>query len=145
MFSGEFEHTIDEKGRIIIPAKLRAELPGDEVFVTRGFDGCLFVFPPDAWKEMAERLAKLPTTNMQARFVSRMLFSGTDCRLDKQGRILIPQTLRDHADIELGSEVVIVGVNSRIELWSKPRWQALTARLETESETFAEQLGDLGF
>ncbi len=145
MFSGEYEHNIDEKGRVIIPAKLRAELPGDVVFVTRGFDGCVFVLPPDAWEELARHLAALPTTNTQARYVARMMFSGTDCRLDKQGRILIPQPLRDHAGIELGNEVVIVGVNSRIELWSKPRWQALTERLEKESETFAEQLGEFGF
>lgn len=141
MFHGEFEHSIDEKGRLIIPMRLRSELP-DELFITRGFDGCLFVFPLEDWKEMATQLNRLPTTLPEARYVSRMLFAGNETTLDKQGRISISPPLREHADIELGSEVVVVGVNNRIELWSKARWRQVTDKIEKEAADMAARLGD---
>lgn len=141
MFSGEYEHTIDDKGRLTIPARFRAELP-DEVFVTRGLDGCLFVYPPEAWQGMAEKLVKLPLTQRNARYFNRMMFSGAECKIDKLGRILIPAPLREHASIE--NEVVVVGVNSRLEIWSKERWREITAEIERDSSVFAEQLADLG-
>lgn len=142
MFSGECEHTIDDKGRLIIPAKFRANL-AEGLFVTRGLDGCLFVFPPDRWKEMSEKMANLSLVQASARLFSRMIYSGIECKLDKQGRILLPPSLRAHADI--GSEVVITGVRTRLEIWSKKRWQEQTTRMEEESSFIAEQLTNLGF
>jgi MraZ protein len=141
MFSGEFEHTIDDKGRLIIPVRFRDELT-EEVFVTRGLDGCLFVYPPDSWNALAEKVAALPLTQSDARFFSRLIYSGSECKLDKQGRILLSSSLRKHAGIE--NEVVVIGVNSRLEIWSKERWQEVTARLENEGAVFAEQLASLG-
>lgn len=141
MFSGEYEHTIDDKGRLTIPAKFRAKL-AEGLFVTRGLDGCLFVLPPDAWEALSERVASLPLAQGSARLFSRMMYSGTECKLDKQGRILLPPPLREHADIE--SEVVVIGVNSRLEIWSKKRWQELITRMEEESGLIAEQLASLG-
>ena len=141
MFFGEFEHTIDDKGRLIIPARFRDGL-AEGMFVTRGLDGCLFVYPPDSWKALAEKVATLPLTQSDARYFSRLIYSGSDCKLDKQGRILLPSSLRQHAGI--GNEVVIIGVNSRLEIWSKERWQEVTAQLEDEAATFAEQLANLG-
>ncbi|MBC8264452.1 MAG: division/cell wall cluster transcriptional repressor MraZ [Anaerolineales bacterium] len=141
MFSGEYEHTLDEKGRLIIPAKFRAELD-EGLFVTRGLDGCLFVFPPDGWKDLSEKMANLSLVQAGARLFSRMIYSGIECNLDKQGRILLPPSLRAHADIE--SEVVITGVRNRVEIWSKKRWQVMTTRMEDESSSIAEQLANLG-
>jgi len=141
MFSGEFEHIIDDKGRLTIPARFRDELT-EGMFVTRGLDGCLFVYPLDSWKALAEKVATLPLTQSDARYFSRLIYSGSDCKLDKQGRILLPSSLRQHAGIE--NEVVIIGVNSRLEIWSKERWQEVTAKLENEAATFAEQLAGLG-
>jgi MraZ protein len=142
MFSGEYEHTVDDKGRLIIPAKFRPDL-AEDFFVTRGLDGCLFVFPPDTWKEMSDKMASLSLVQTSARLFSRMIYSGIECKLDKQGRILLPPSLRAHADIE--SEVVITGVRTRLEIWSKKRWQEQTTRMEEESSFIAEQLTNLGF
>ena len=144
MFSGEHEHSIDDKGRLIIPARMRAAL-ADGVFITRGFDGCLFMYTLDAWQKIAEQLDKLPVTHTAARYVSRLLYAGTETTLDKQGRVLIPPALREHADIELGGEVVIVGVSNRIELWNKTRWKQVTERLEKEAPALAAELGELAF
>jgi len=141
MFSGEYEHTIDDKGRLTIPAKFRAKL-AEGLFVTRGLDGCLFVLPPDAWEALSEKVASLPLAQGSARLFSRMIYSGTECKLDKQGRILLPPPLREHADIE--SEAVVIGVSSRLEIWSKKRWQELITRMEEESGLIAEQLASLG-
>jgi len=141
MLSGECEHTIDDKGRLIIPAKFRARL-AEGLFVTRGLDGCLFVFPTDTWRALSEKMADLSLVQASARLFSRMIYSGTECKLDRQGRILLPPPLRAHADIE--SEVVITGVDSRLEIWSKKRWQEMTIRMEEESSSIAEQLASLG-
>lgn len=144
MFSGEFEHSIDDKGRLIIPVRLRSDL-SDDVFITRGFDGCLFVLPLETWEQLADRLNQLPTTRPAARYVSRLLFAGNETRLDKQGRISISPPLREHADIQPGAEVVVVGVNNRIELWSKARWKQVTEKLEKEAAELADDLDDFAF
>lgn len=141
MFSGEYEHTVDDKGRLIIPAKFRPDLEAG-LFVTRGLDGCLFVLPPKTWEELSAKVAKLPLAQAGARLFSRMIYSGAECELDKQGRILLPAPLRAHADIE--SNVVVTGVNSRLEIWSQKRWQEITTKMEEESSLIAEQLTDLG-
>ena len=141
MFSGECEHTLDEKGRLIIPVKFRAGL-ADGLFITRGLDGCLFGFPPNTWRELSEKVSDLPLSHAGARLFSRMIFSGTECKLDKQGRVLIPPPLRAHANIE--SEVVITGVDTRLEIWGKERWQEMTVKMEEQSSFIGEQLTNLG-
>ncbi|MFQ5854499.1 MAG: division/cell wall cluster transcriptional repressor MraZ [Anaerolineae bacterium] len=144
MFSGEYEHNIDDKGRLIVPMRLRSEL-STNVFITRGFDKCLFVYPTRAWEEIAAHLKRLPTTQIAARSVSRLLFSGSETTLDKQGRISISPPLREYADIQLGSEVVVIGVNNRIELWNKDRWGEFIGKLEEEAADLAAELDDVVF
>lgn len=120
MFMSEYNHTIDPKGRLIIPAKFRDQL-GDEFVVTKGMDGCLFVFTNSDWSAFEEKLTSLPLTNKPARKFARHFLSGAaEVELDKQGRILLPSNLREHAGLE--KDVVLVGVGSRIEIWSKAAW-----------------------
>ncbi|MFU0826651.1 MAG: division/cell wall cluster transcriptional repressor MraZ [Lachnoclostridium sp.] len=121
MFMGEYNHTIDDKGRIIIPSKFREAL-GDEFVVTLGLDGCLFVYPNDEWLNFVAQLKNLPGSK-EARKMQRYFMAGAaTCEVDKQGRILIPSKLREHAGLE--KEVVFVGVLSKIEIWSKERWES---------------------
>lgn len=142
MFSGEYEHSIDDKGRLIIPARLRSELP-DDVFITRGLDGCVFLLPIGTWNEMANRLSSHSMTRTQIRFLSRLLFSGNETTLDKQGRISIPAPLRDYSGIEPGGEVVIIGLNDRIELWNKARWTEISQQLKEGGSDLAAGLEDV--
>ena len=120
MFMGEYNHTIDAKGRLIIPAKFR-ELLGTEFVLTRGLDGCLFIYPVDEWKAFEQKLRALPLTNKNARTFSRFFVAGAAmCELDRQGRVLGPQTLREFAGLE--KDVVLTGNLDRIEVWSKEKW-----------------------
>ena len=120
MFMGEYNHTIDAKGRLIIPAKFRETL-GEEFILTKGLDGCLSIYPMDEWKSFEEKLKALPLTDKNARAFLRFFVAGaTSCELDRQGRILIPSTLREFAGLE--KEVVLTGNLTRIEVWSKERW-----------------------
>lgn len=140
MFMGEYNHTIDAKGRLIIPSKFR-EILGDEFVVTKGLDGCLFVYDNNEWNVFEEKLKSLPLTNKDARqFVRFFLAGAANVEVDKQGRILVPSVLREFADIN--KEVVLVGVASRIEIWSKARWEG-TANYEDMDE-IAEHMADLG-
>ena len=120
MFMGEYNHTIDAKGRLIIPAKFR-ELLGEEFVLTKGLDGCLSVYPMDEWKAFEEKLRALPLTSKEARTFSRFFVAGaTMCELDKQGRILVPHALREFAGLE--KEVVITGNLNKVEIWSREKW-----------------------
>lgn len=120
MFMGEYSHTIDEKGRLIIPSRFR-ELLGEKFVLTRGLDGCLSIYPMDSWETFENKLKALPLTNKNARTFSRFFVSGaTLCEFDKQGRILVPQTLREFAG--LMKDVVVTGSLDRIEIWSKEKW-----------------------
>ena len=120
---GEFNHSIDAKGRLIVPSKLREQL-GLTFVVTRGQDGCLDAYPNDAWEEFEARIDALPSMNSEARSIQRFFRSGaTDVEIDNQGRILLPQTLRDFAKIE--KEVVIVGNGNKAEIWSKDKWEEI--------------------
>ncbi len=121
MFMGEYNHTIDTKGRIIIPSKFREAL-GDEFVVTLGLDGCLFVYPNEEWMSFVAQLKSLPGSK-EARQMQRYFMAGAaDCEVDKQGRILIPNKLREHAGLE--KDIVFVGVLSKIEIWSKEKWDS---------------------
>ena len=120
MFMGEYNHIIDAKGRLIIPARFR-ELLGEEFVLTKGLDGCLSIYPMDAWEAFETKLRALPLTNKNARTFTRFFVAGaTNCELDRQGRILVPQTLREFAGLE--KEVVLTGNLDRIEIWSKEKW-----------------------
>ena len=120
MFMGEYNHTIDAKGRLIIPAKFREAL-GEEFILTKGLDGCLLIYPMDEWESFEEKLKALPLTDKNARAFLRFFVAGaTACELDRQGRILVPSTLREFAGLE--KEVVLTGNLTRIEIWSKQKW-----------------------
>lgn len=140
MFMGEYNHTIDAKGRVIIPSKFRETL-GDEFVVTKGLDGCLFVYDNNEWVAFEEKLKSLPLTNKDARqFVRFFLAGAASVEVDKQGRILIPSVLREFS--ELTKDVVLVGVGSRIEIWSKERWDGVATY--EDMEQIAEHMEELG-
>ena len=140
MFMGEYNHTIDPKGRLIIPAKFREQL-GDEYVVTRGLDGCLFVFAQNDWQDFEAKLKSLPLTQKGARQFIRFFVAGAaPCELDKQGRILLPQTLREFAGLD--KDVVLAGMLNRIEIWDKNKWSDNNAY--DDMDDIAEQMTDLG-
>ncbi|MCC8128041.1 MAG: division/cell wall cluster transcriptional repressor MraZ [Clostridiales bacterium] len=140
MFMGEYNHTVDAKGRLIVPSKFREQL-GDEFVVTKGLDGCLFVYENTEWKALEEKLHSLPLTNANARKFTRFFLAGaTSCEVDRQGRILLPAVLRQFAKIE--KDVVLVGVGSRIEIWSSENWRA--ANTYDDMEEIAENMEGLG-
>jgi MraZ protein len=144
MFLGEYAHTLDEKGRLTLPAKFRDQL-AKGIVVTRGLDGCLFVFTDEDWKQFTATLRdRLPFTQKSARDFARFFFSGAaDIIPDRQGRILIPPFLRQHAGLE--SEVMIVGANSRLELWDTERWRQALLDVESNAEMIAEQFSNITF
>jgi MraZ protein len=142
MFLGEFAHTIDDKGRLTIPAKFRDDLASG-VVITRGLDGCLWAYSRSEWEELAEKISRLPTTNPAARNFSRFMFANAfDSIPDRQGRVLIPQNLRDYANIE--SDTIIIGVMNRLELWNPTQWGQVVAAVEEDPEAIVAQLQDLG-
>lgn len=136
---GEYEHSLDVKGRIIMPAKFRDDI-GDKFIVTKGLDGCLFAFSKEEWTKFEEKLSALPISNKDARTFTRFFFAGAiDCELDKQGRFLISAALREFA--EFNKDVVIVGMNSRIEIWSKEKWENAK---DLSADEIAEKMEMLG-
>jgi len=140
MFMGEFQHTIDPKGRLIVPVKYRDEL-GDSFVVTKGLDNCLFVYPMNEWRTMEEKLRSLPFTKADARAFSRFFFSGAaECELDKQGRILLPAHLREYASLD--KDVVLIGVSTRVEIWSKESWDSYSDQAGQDYEAIAEKIVD---
>lgn len=141
MFLGEYEHNLDDKGRVAVPARFREEL-GEGVIVTRGFDRCLMAFPRSRWDKLAEQLNTLTLGQADARNLRRLIFSGaSDTPLDRQGRILIPQNLREYAG--LSEQVVIAGVNTHFEIWSQTRWNDVLESLDANGSVYAEQLAAL--
>jgi MraZ protein len=140
MFMGEYQHTIDDKGRLIMPAKFREGL-GENFVVTKGLDNCLFVYPMNEWKVLEEKLRSLPFTKSDARAFARFFFSGAiECELDKQGRILLTANLRDHAQLQ--KDVYIIGVSSRLEIWSKEVWEEYNSKTQESYEELAEKMVD---
>ena len=140
MFLGEYQHTIDTKGRVIIPARLREGL-GDKFVVTKGLDGCLFAYPPQEWTNLEQKMRSLPFTKADARAFVRFFFAGaTECEVDKQGRVLIPANLREYAALE--KDVVVIGVSSRVELWSRERWADYNSESASSVEEIAEKIVD---
>ena len=120
MFMGQYEHTIDAKGRTIIPAKYREGL-GETFIITRGLDGCLYLYPSDAWQEFADKLQSLPSTLQNRKIQRQFLSKAMEVSLDKQGRILLPATLREFAGLE--KDVLLAGMLDHIEIWNEERWK----------------------
>ncbi|MBE6086247.1 division/cell wall cluster transcriptional repressor MraZ [Selenomonas ruminantium] len=144
MFMGEYTHSIDAKGRIILPADFRQEL-GVTFIITKGFDKCLFLYGQQAWEELAAKLRSLPISKPEARAVNRFFFSGArTLECDKQGRFLIPANLRNHAEIALKQDVILTGVDNRIEVWSKDNWNVYNGEVEPDVTTIAASLAELG-
>ncbi|MBE3593628.1 MAG: division/cell wall cluster transcriptional repressor MraZ [Candidatus Carbobacillus altaicus] len=141
MFLGEYEHTLDEKGRLTIPAKFRTPL-GDRFVMTRGLEQSLVLYPLDEWEQLAEKLKALPFTRADARAFTRFFFSGAqEMELDRQGRVLIPPNLRTFAGIE--RSCVVIGVMNRVEVWETERWKAYMKEKDDTLVEIAEKLFDL--
>ena len=142
MLTGEFNHSIDAKGRLIIPSKFRENL-GENFVITKGLDGCLFLYPDNEWKTFEDKLRTLPLTNKDARIFTRFfLGSAVDGGLDKQGRVLISSALRNFAHLE--KEVVLVGVLDRVEIWDKAKWEENNTVIEDNMDDIASHMEELG-
>jgi len=142
MMLGEYKHTIDEKGRVAVPAKFRTNVQNGAI-ITRGLDHCLFVFTMSEWESLVRKITALPLAQSGARAFSRLMLAGAaDVELDGQGRILIPEHLREYAG--LSKHAVVAGVYSRMEIWDSEKWTAYKTKTESDSDEIAEQLGALG-
>lgn len=138
MFMGEFHHNIDDKARLVMPSKFRAEL-GETFVITRGLEGCLFVYSMNEWNELINHLKKLPFTKKDARAFLRFFLSGAvECTLDKQGRIIVPTPLVSYASLK--KECVVIGVNDRLEIWSE---EAFNTFFNENIDNIAEVAEDL--
>jgi MraZ protein len=141
VFTGEYRHAVDDKGRIAVPSRFRAQLAGN-VVVARWMDSCLAIFPVAAWEELAAKLAGLPMTDPNARLLQRQLFAGAfETELDRQGRVLVPQNLRDHAGLE--GEALVLGSRDHAEIWAPARWAEYSRSLE-DPDAFAQAIAGLG-
>ena len=139
---GEYEHSIDAKGRVILPADFRAEL-GEQFVITKGLDACLYVYSQEEWEKLSAKLRQLPLSKPEARAFVRFFFSGArTLECDKQGRFLVPQTLRTYAKLE--KDAVLIGVSSRIEVWSKAEWTRYNDETNPMVTKIAETLTDFG-
>ncbi len=142
MFLGEYEHTLDNKGRLTIPSRFRNEMAGG-VVITRGLDKCLWVFTRSEFERLVEKIVSQPITNVDVRSFARYLAANAqDLTPDRQGRVLIPQKLRDYAGID--SEAVVIGAMNRVEVWNPERWRAEESKLTDDEDSFAKQLAALG-
>ena len=142
MLIGEYEHSLDAIGRLIMPAKLRTDM-GEKFIITKGLDGCLFVFSQIEWSNFESKLKELPLTNKNARDFVRFFLSGaTECEIDKQGRFLLVNTLREYAEIT--KEVIIIGVRTRLEIWNKDKWKKYNSNENISADTIAENMTMLG-
>ncbi|HHU48905.1 MAG: division/cell wall cluster transcriptional repressor MraZ [Caldicoprobacterales bacterium] len=142
MFIGEYQHTIDPKGRVFMPAKFREEL-GEKFVVTKGLDNCLFVYPDEEWQNLEQKLRTLPLTSKEARAFIRFFFAGAaECEADKQGRILIPANLREYASLE--KELSIIGVSTRVEIWSRDAWESYNGESSLDQDAIIEKMAELG-
>ncbi len=142
MFIGEFQHTIDEKGRVAVPAKFRTRVSGGAI-ITRGLDRCLFIFTNKDWENLAQKLITLPLAQANSRAFVRLMLSGaSDAKLDSQGRILVPDYLRKYAGLDKLAR--IIGVYNRMEIWDDRTWEKYRDRTEGSSDEIAEKMADLG-
>jgi MraZ protein len=143
MFIGEYVHNLDEKGRLAIPVKFRRDLVEGAV-ITRGVDKCLFLYSKNEWTKLAKKLTHLSINQAKNRAFSRLMLAGAaEADLDNQGRVSLPQHLKEYAG--LNKKVVVAGLYDRIEIWNEEAWNEFKTQTEKESENIAEQLGELGF
>jgi len=141
MFIGEYQHTIDDKNRLAVPVKFRKSLNKGAV-ITRGLDNCLFLYPMDEWKVLADKLSKLPLGQANTRAFARLMLAGAmDVSLDKQGRIIIPDYLKRFAKME--KKTILAGLYNRIEVWDEKEWEKFKIGAEKESSDIAERLGEI--
>lgn len=141
MLLGEYQHSIDDKGRIAIPAKFRKMLAGG-VVVTKGIDACLYLYPLDEWGKLAEKLSRLPINQADSRAFSRMMLAGAShAEIDSQGRILVPDYLRTYAKIR--TRAIIVGLYNRAEIWDEEAWRTYKTAIEGKTDEIASRLGEL--
>lgn len=142
MFIGEYQHSVDEKGRLAIPAKFRAALAKGAI-VTRGLDHCLFLYTQKQWNVLAEKLMKLPISQSKSRAFARLMLAGAmDVSLDRQGRVVLPEYLREYASVS--KKVVVAGLYDRLEIWDEQAWKKYKTTTEKDSNEIAEALGELG-
>lgn len=142
MLLGEYNHNIDDKGRVSVPSKFRDDL-GTSFIVTKGLDNCLFAYSKEEWTKFEDKLKALPLTNPNARNFIRFFFSGaTECEIDKLGRINIPQSLREYAS--LGREVTIIGVSTRVEIWNREKWNNYTSEENMDLDEITAHMAELG-
>ncbi|MBP6946316.1 MAG: division/cell wall cluster transcriptional repressor MraZ [Candidatus Paceibacterota bacterium] len=142
MLIGEYQHTLDPKKRLSLPARFRKEL-GKTVIVTRGLDHCLFVFSVTSWKKLAEKFSQLSIGSSDTRGFNRFMLAGAvEADVDSAGRILIPDYLKDFATLK--TDVVLAGVNDRIEVWDKKRWASYKEQIESQGDAMAAKLGEIG-
>lgn len=142
MFIGEYQHNIDEKGRLAMPKKFRPDLSKGAV-VTRGLDRCLFVYPMEQWEELAKKLASMPISQSKSRAFARLMLAGAmDVQLDKQGRIVLPEYLREYAGVS--KKTVVTGLYDRLEIWDEKSWDKYKSATEEDSNEIAEALSELG-
>ena len=141
MFIGEYQHAADSKNRIIIPSKFREELD-DRFVITKGLDNCLYAYPMDEWANLEQKLKELPLSSKDARAFVRFFFSGAvECELDKQGRFVLPSNLIDYAGVK--KDIVIIGVSTRFEIWSKENWDIYNSS-NMDFDEIAEKMSQLG-
>ena len=144
MLMGEYMHSIDAKGRVILPADFRSEL-GESFIITKGLDNCLFIYTTSEWENLSDKLKQLPLAKAEARAFVRFFFSGArQLECDKQGRFLVPANLRAYADITLRQSVVLTGADNRIEVWSKDQWSRYNEEVEPDVTAIAASLTELG-
>lgn len=142
MLIGEYKHTLDPKKRLAIPAKLRKEV-GEHAILTRGLNNCLSLYPMAQWNRLTEKLGSLPVGQGDTRAFLRTMFAGAvEVEMDQLGRILIPDFLKQYA--ELSTKAVIVGVYDRLEIWNEERWETYRREAEKSTDVIAEKLGELG-
>ncbi len=143
MFIGEYQHNLDAKGRLTLPSKFRDDL-GEEFFITKGMDNCLFVFPQDEWDKIDEKINGLQLSRKESRGLARLFYAGAiNVSLDKMGRVLLPQSLRGYA--KLNKEAIIIGVSSRVEIWDKEAWETYNDDDNLNYDILTEKMTDIDF
>lgn len=143
MFIGEYQHNLDAKGRLTLPSKFRDDL-GEEFFITKGMDNCLFVFPQNEWDKIDEKINGLQLSRKESRGLARLFYAGAiNVSLDKMGRVLLPQSLRNYA--KLGKEAIIIGVSSRVEIWDKEAWESYNDDDNLNYDILTEKMTDIDF
>ena len=141
MLIGEYQHSLDTKGRVNFPVKIREQI-GERFTITRGLDRCIFVYSDEGWRQLEEKLSEMPMS--KARDLQRFFFGpSVDVEPDKQGRVLIPQTLRDYAKLE--KDIIIVGAGKRAEIWDKDRWMQKLDEITEKSDKMDETMDEMGF